>query len=211
MNLLFKLYVIISLSLFLNACANGPEKLDLKQDLTPDNSQYQWDLSDLYSDLAAWEDARLTVAEQVKELSKLQGTLGESAESLLNASDKISAVYKDVVRIYIYANLRADVDTRNAENEERSQLARNLFTDLSAATSWYSPELLAIGEEKLNQFLLQEPQLTKHRFNIHDSLRRAPIPLRKNLKPYWQKLGNLQAHPTQFTPCLPMQTCPGHR
>ena len=155
MKITKNIFSLIFISYFLTACTVNPIKSAPEINEKPAiEEKYQWDLSDLYSDLAAWEDARLTVAEQVKELSKLQGTLGESAESLLNASDKISAVYKDVVRIYIYANLGADVDTRNAENEERSQLARKLFTDLSTATSWYSPELLAIGEEKLNQFIL---------------------------------------------------------
>lgn len=198
MNLLLKLYGIISLTFFLTACANGPENFDLKQNPTPNNDQYQWDLSDLYPDLAAWEDARIAVAQQVRELPTLQGTLGDSAKSLLYASDKISTVYKDVVRIYIHANLRADVDTRNAENEERSQLARNLFTDLSASTSWYSPELLAVGEEKLSQFLLQEPQLAKHRFNIHDSLRRAPHTLDRELETLLAKTGQLTSAPNSI-------------
>ena len=193
-----KFYALISLILFLSACANGPENFELQKNSTPVDDKYQWDLTDLYPDLDAWNQARLNAAKQVTELPKLQGSLGQSAESLLYASDKISAVYKDVVRIYIHANLRADVDTRNAENEERSQLARNLFTDLSAATSWYSPELLAIGEKKLNQFLQQQPKLSKHRFNINDSLRRAPHTLDKELETLLAKTGQLTSAPNSI-------------
>lgn len=193
-----KFCAIISLIFILTACANGPEKFDSAQNLNADNEKYQWDLSDLYPDLEAWDQARLSLAKEIEELPKLQGTLGQSAENLLYASDKISLIYKDVVRVYIHANLRADVDTGNAENEERSQLARNLFTDLSAATSWYSPELLAIGEKKLNQFLQQQPKLAKHRFNINESLRRAPHTLDKELETLLAKTGQITSAPNSI-------------
>ena len=193
-----KFCAIISLIFILTACANGPEQFDSAQNLDADNEKYQWDLSDLYPDLEAWDQARLSLAKEIEELPKLQGTLGQSAENLLHASDKISLIYKDVVRVYIHANLRADVDTGNAENEERSQLARNLFTDLSAATSWYSPELLAIGEKKLNQFLQQQPKLAKHRFNINESLRRAPHTLDKELETLLAKTGQITSAPNSI-------------
>ena len=193
-----KFCAIISLIFILTACANGPEQFDSAQNLDADNEKYQWDLSDLYPDLEAWDQARLSLAKEIEELPKLQGTLGQSAENLLYASDKISLIYKDVVRVYIHANLRADVDTGNAENEERSQLARNLFTDLSAATSWYSPELLAIGEKKLNQFLQQQPKLAKHRFNINESLRRAPHTLDKELETLLAKTGQITSAPNSI-------------
>ena len=147
MSTLKKHYALFALLFFLSACANGPETLELNKNPTKINDRYQWDLTDLYPDLNAWNLARTNALMQVADLTKLQGSLGQSGESLLYASDRISSVYKDVVRIYIYANLSADEDVRNAENQERVQLARNLFTDLTAATSWYSPELLAIGEK----------------------------------------------------------------
>ena len=193
-----KFCAIISLIFMLTACANGPEQFDSAQNLDADNEKYQWDLSDLYPDLEAWDQARLSLAKEIEELPKLQGTLGQSAENLLYASDKISLIYKDVVRVYIHANLKADVDTGNAENEERSQLARNLLTDLSAATSWYSPELLAIGEKKLNQFLQQQPKLARHRFNINESLRRAPHTLDKELETLLAKTGQITSAPNSI-------------
>lgn len=192
-------FAIVITSCLLTACSTSSvsPKTEIKStDIT--DEKYQWDLSDLYVDLKAWEDTRLAVSAKVKELPKLQGTLGESAESLLYASEQISMVYKEVVRVYIHANLRADVDTRNAENEERSQLARNLFTDLSAATSWYSPELLALGDQKLHLFLQQKPELAKHRFNITDTLRRAPHTLDKDLETMLAKTGQLTSAPNSI-------------
>ena len=188
-----KYYFPLTLILcFLFGCSDEPLEHEIAS--TPNtvtSEQYTWDLTDLYPDLSAWQVAKEKAAQQIKDLTKLQGTLGNSSATLLSASDQISAVYKDVVRIYVHANLNADVDTRIAENQERSQLARNLFSDLSAAISWYNPELLALGEKTIAQFLAQEPQLAKHGFSINDALRRAPHTLVSEIETLLAKTSKL--------------------
>jgi len=157
--------------------------------------QYIWDLTHLYPDLTSWESARLEIAKKIEKLPEFQGSLGDSAGSLLLVSEQISAIYKEAVRVYIYANLQADVDTRNAINQERSQLARNLLTDFGTAISWYSPELLALEEKTIEQFLKQEPKLSKHAFGINDALRRGPHTLSKDLETLLAKTSQLTAAP----------------
>ena len=133
----------------------------------------------------------MDAAQKIKRLKKFQGTLGQSSQSLLNASDQISTTYKEVVRVYVYANLMADIDTRIAENQERSQLARNLFSDLSAAISWYNPEILTLGDKKISQFLAEEPKLAKHGFGLKDALRRAPHTLENEIETLMAKTSKL--------------------
>jgi oligoendopeptidase F len=191
---LFFLVWILSFTLSCEQSGNSPSV-----DPTPDNIQvaekYLWDLSDLFANLDAWEAARSEAAKQIEGLKSLQGTLGEGPQSLLKASDQISQVYKMVARIYVYANLMADEDTRVAENEERSQLARRLFTDFGSAVSWYSPELLAIGERKIQQFLTAEPGLEKHRFGIENTLRQAPHTLSGEIEAVLAKTAQLTGGP----------------
>ena len=191
---LFFLVWILSFTLSCEQSGNSPSV-----DPAPDNIQvaekYLWDLSDLFANLDAWEAARSEAAKQIEELKALQGTLGQGPQSLLKASDQISQVYKEVARIYVYANLMADEDTRVAENEERSQLARRLFTDFGSAISWYSPELLAIGERKIQQFLAAEPGLEKHRFGIENTLRQAPHTLSGEIEAVLAKTAQLTGGP----------------
>lgn len=169
-----------------NPPANNPQPVDEK---------YIWNLTDLFPNPQAWEIARLETIDKIDELKSLKGSLGDSAKSLLKASDEISRVYKDVARLYVYANLMADVDTRNAENEERSQMARNLLTDLSTAVSWYNPELLALGDKKIQAFTDQEPGLDKHRFGMANSLRQAPHILSGDIEAVLAKTGQLLGAP----------------
>ena len=192
-----KLFTLLVLSCLLVACDQSSEKTIDNPPPTaePVDEKYIWDLTDLFTDLEAWESARSESLQQIKQLETLKGTLGNSAQSLLAASDQISQVYKDVARVYVYANLMADVDTRNAENEERSQMARNLLTELSTAVSWYNPELLALGESKLKAFLAQQPKLKKHRFSIENSLRQAPHILNEDVEAVLAKTGQLLGAP----------------
>ncbi len=136
-----------------------------------------WDLTALYESPAAWTAAYEEVSADVETLPRFQGTLGDSAGALLEASDTISMVYKEAVRLLVYATLKADEDTRIAENEERRQLSNNLLTSLGEAVSWYDPELLAVGEDTVMGYLAEEPGLEKHRFNIENTLRAAPYTL----------------------------------
>lgn len=192
-----KLFSLLVLSCLLVACDQADEKTIDNPPPTaePVDEKYIWDLTDLFADLAAWESARSESLQQIKQLETLKGTLGNSAQSLLAASDQISQVYKDVARVYVYANLMADVDTRNAENEERSQMARNLLTELSTAVSWYNPELLALGEQKIQAFIAAEPALQKHRFGMENSLRQAPHILNEDIEAVLAKTGQLLGAP----------------
>jgi len=193
-----KIYLILVACCLLSACDDTPDVDTASYQETiakPVDEKYIWDLTDLYPDLDSWETARLDVAKQIEQLSSLKGSLGNSAQALMQTSDQISSVYKDAVRVYIYANLSADIDTRNAENEERSQLARNLLTDLGTAISWYNPELLALGEETIEVFLKDEPKLTKHAFNISNSVRNAPHILSQEIETILAKTSQLTGAP----------------
>ncbi len=187
-----KYFYPLILIFVLFACSDEPlEQEIIASPKTVTSEQYEWDITDLYPNLNDWQLAKEKASQQITDLTKLQGTLGSSASTLLHASDQISAVYKEVVRIYVYANLTADIDTRIAENQERSQLARNLFSDLSAAISWYNPEILTLGDKKISQFLAEEPKLANHGFGLKDALRRAPHTLENEIESLLAKTSKL--------------------
>ena len=76
-------FAIIITGYFLTACSNNAIKQEPEATINSDvEEKYQWDLSDLYADLKAWEAARLKVASEIQQLSKLQGSLGKNAQSL---------------------------------------------------------------------------------------------------------------------------------
>ena len=133
-----------------------------------------WDLTELYPNDAAWSAERTALQGQIAQLPQLHGTLGRDAGALRTALQTISDVYRRTARLYIYASLKADEDLRVAPNQERRQQAQDVFTAMGEATSWVEPEILTVGQAKIDQFVAAEPGLAKFRFYLANILRRAP-------------------------------------
>lgn len=141
---------------------------------TDDSVRYEWDLSEIYASVADWENAMIEIAARVEALPDYKGTLGNSAASLYAAMAEYSDTNKEAARAYVYTSLERDADQRQAQTQARFGRARQLLSDMEEATSWISPEVLTVGEAKINQFIAQEPRLADFEFTLQDILRKAP-------------------------------------
>jgi oligoendopeptidase F len=133
-----------------------------------------WDLTDLYPSEAAWEEARERVTARVDGLTSYRGTLGDSAQAMLEALTEISDTRKEATRLLVYANLKNDEDQRVTESQARLAKARTLAARAEEATAWTGPEILKVGEATVERFIEEEPGLQKFAFVLRDVLRRAP-------------------------------------
>jgi len=132
-----------------------------------------WNLAQLYPTDAAWEAARTKVEGELPKLKALQGTLGASAKSLLAGLDQISAVDREAARLFTYAQLKGDEDTKVTENEARRGLASSLMTQLGTAVSWEDSEIAGIGKDRIEQYIAAEPGLARHAYRLRSTLRKA--------------------------------------
>ncbi len=133
-----------------------------------------WDLTDLYPNDAAWDDARRKTLADVPSLTKFKGKLGESADTLAAFLVAQSDIGRAASRIYTYASLNADADLRVSANQERQAQAIDLFTALGEATAWATPEILSIGKAKIDSFVAANDTLKKRfDFALADTLRQA--------------------------------------
>jgi oligoendopeptidase F len=135
--------------------------------------QISWDLTDLYESPEAWQLAYVAVLDQISNLPEYQGTLGNSAESLADALVAISDVQKEAIRVYIYTSLKSDEDQRVAESQEQLGQSRAMFSEYSQAVFWISPEILAIGADRISSYIAQEPRLEVFDFYLEDILANA--------------------------------------
>jgi oligoendopeptidase F len=155
----------------------------------------QWDLSDLYPSVAAWEAKRRELAAQIARLPSFKGTLGKGAGSLRTALQAISDAYRETARLYIYASLKADEDLRIGANQERKSQAQDVYTALSEATSWLNPEVLRVGAQRVHAFLAADRGLAKFRFQLDDILRQAPHTLSDEAEKLLAGTGTVLAGP----------------
>ena len=142
--------------------------------LAQDKQQIRWDLTDLYADDDAWEKEFVAIEKRVEELSQLREGFAESPRKLADNFDKFYAAVKDFWRLGVYASLSRDEDQRVAASQERSAKLSALGTKFGEISSWIDPALIAVGEDKLEQYLANEPRLAPYDQNIRDTLRLAP-------------------------------------
>ncbi len=134
-----------------------------------------WDLTELYPNDAAWDAARSQALDALKGLAPFKGHLGDSADLLVKALTLQSDLYRTISRIYVYSSLKADEDVRVSANQEKQGQAIDLFTAFGEASSWMSPELLAVGADKINGFIAANPTLkSKFDYYLANILRQAP-------------------------------------
>jgi oligoendopeptidase F len=140
-----------------------------------DSTGAAWDLTDIYPSDAAWDAARQQALAAIPGLAKYKGTLGTSADALAAALVAQSDLGRTIARIYTYISLKADADVRVAANQEKQAQAIDLYTKFGEATAWVAPEILEVGEAKIDQFIAANATLKKRfDFYLANILREAP-------------------------------------
>lgn len=134
------------------------------------DSRYQWDLSHIYPSAEAWEKAYAEAEALTDRIPALAGTLGASADSLLNGLNTIVAASQAVELVYLYASLNKSGDQGDATAQNLEARAVTLYVKLSTASSFVDPEILAIPEDKLAAYL-QDERLAVYRQYICNTAR----------------------------------------
>lgn len=132
---------------------------------------YTWALEDIYPSDEAWDAAYAEAQNFSRQISAFRGRLGSSARTLLEflqLGETISVAFDS---LYGYAQRRSDEDTAVSKYQGMSSKAISLMVAVDAAGSFETPELLAIPDEKLEQFYQELPALTVYRTYL-DNLRR---------------------------------------
>ena len=126
-----------------------------------------WDLSTIFETDQKWEEELALLTEDTKQAASLEGHLLDSAESLLNITERYLDLSRRLEKLYVYAHMKNDQDTRVAKYQEYYAKAMTLYSQLDQVFSFYEPEFMAITEEQYQNFLAEEPKLQpyKHFFD----------------------------------------------
>ncbi|HSP13517.1 MAG TPA: oligoendopeptidase F [Thermoanaerobaculia bacterium] len=157
--------------------------------------RYRFDLAPLYANDDAWRAAKEKVEARVPSIAQSKGTLGSSPAQLLAALDNLYSINKDFARLYVYASLQSDVDTRVSKNQAMVQEMQRLGTTIGTAAAYVEPEILRIDKAKIDSFLKQEPKLAVYRQYLDDILRRQPHTLSEGEEKIIADAGLIQGVP----------------
>jgi len=134
--------------------------------------EHTWNLADLYPSVEAWEEAKNEMVKQFDEILQFKGKLTSSASQCLACLQLDSEISKTFSKLYSYAGMNSDQDTRVAANMGLRQELGQLVTDYSSKTSFMEPELVKLDKETIDQFIKEEPELEVYRFALYDLQRR---------------------------------------
>ena len=134
--------------------------------------KYKWNLADIYPTDQAWREAKEALVAELPKIRVYQGTLGESAETLRRALDQLYALDKELSRLYVYASMRSDQDTRVSEYQGMKQEIAQVASSFSAEVAFVEPEILKLDKATIAAFLEADPGLQVYEHYLDDILRR---------------------------------------
>ncbi|HEV8394342.1 MAG TPA: oligoendopeptidase F [Vicinamibacterales bacterium] len=135
--------------------------------------KFRWDLGDIYRNEAAWRAAKDKLAADIPALGSFRSKLTGSPAALADALDRIYGASQELGRLYSYASLVADQNTRISANQGMRQEMVQVAAAFSAATSYVDPEILKAGKATIEQYVATEPRLKPYRMRLDNVLRRA--------------------------------------
>jgi oligoendopeptidase F len=134
--------------------------------------EYKWNLTDIYPSDQAWRAAKDKLASELPSLQKFQGTLASSASQLADALETQSSYDKELSRLFVYASLNSDQDTRVSAYQAMQQEMIQLASVLGTESAFIEPEILKMDNATIERFLTQEPRLRVFRHYLDDISRR---------------------------------------
>jgi oligoendopeptidase F len=132
-----------------------------------------WDLSKLFLSDAAWNEGLAAYDKMAERIPSFKSTLGKSAESLADYLDFIRDFGILGERLYYYADLRQTEDEGSGAARSMTGKITMSAAKAQAADAWESPEILAIPEKDMDQFL-RHPRIADYVIYLRRTLRYRP-------------------------------------
>jgi len=118
-----------------------------------------WNAASVFSTLAAWETEYQQVQEQLPSLGEYQGKLGQSSAMLVEALDSFFQLGNRAEKLYVYASLSSSVDSTDQEAAALTSKATSLMGQVYAAGAFLKPEILALEQDIVRQWLQEDKRL----------------------------------------------------
>ncbi|MCR5078918.1 MAG: oligoendopeptidase F [Bacilli bacterium] len=133
-------------------------------------NKYVWDLSYFYES----EEDFLKELEEFKalppKLGELKGKLSEE-ESLRKAFAIQKEIEVKLSKLYFFASMRSDRNKKDVANASDLMKVRSLFVPLSENSAYFEPEILSLGEKKMEEFFANNPELGEFKFGVEKLFR----------------------------------------
>ena len=134
--------------------------------------KYKWNIEAMIRDESTIDRDLKKLKDQADQYAATYaGHLGDSAETLYEAFASSDKLMRKLEKIYVYAHMRRDEDNSNSLYQGMTDKAMAVIAYVSAATSFFTPELLSLKKSVLLGFVEENPKLKTYEFAIRNALR----------------------------------------
>ena len=151
----------------------------------------KWDLTYFFNSEEEFLKAFEELNPYIEKLSSFQGKLNEEKNfvDFILLSDELE---EKLVKVFQYAHLKSDLNKKDINSNSQLQKIYFLLNNLMQNTSFSSPEMLALGKEKVMGFIDRNPSIEAHRFEMEKLFHMNEHVLdstKEQLLSYYQPLG----------------------
>lgn len=136
--------------------------------------EFQWKTQHIFPSDKDWEAAITQLENLLDELENFQGRLGESAQYLLECLKLRDRIDSLIGKIYLYAGLKNDQDTRNSKYQGFRDKAASLLARVKEKNSFFEPEALSIPEDKIWSMVKSHKKLKTYSHYLENLIRLKP-------------------------------------
>lgn len=133
-------------------------------------AEYKWRVEDIYANEQLWQTDFAKVKSSLPGFSEYKGSLSKSPEKLLACLKLRDEINIMAGKLFAYARLQRDENSANAKYQALVGKTEGLLAEVSAATSFIEPEILAMPEDALSAFR-REQSLVEYSFYFDNLLR----------------------------------------
>ncbi len=129
----------------------------------------KWDLSSIFKSDDEWEEALKSLPAITQKVAAYKGKLAESDKTLLEALKAYEQAQLKMETVYHYASLIHEANEDDSAATDKNGRALMAYTQMQSELSFIDPEIQAIDETKLRQWISQ-PEFADYKVFIEKNL-----------------------------------------
>lgn len=127
-----------------------------------------WRLSDIFESVEVWNKSYDELDTLLEKAPTYQGTLKNGANAMLEVLRYRDDVYTKIGVLYTFAHMRSDQDTTNSEFQAIESRSSSQIAKVSTALSFLVPEILALPESQITQYLEENEELRLYKQELKE-------------------------------------------
>ncbi|MBQ7713233.1 MAG: oligoendopeptidase F [Clostridia bacterium] len=133
------------------------------------DSKYKWNLDSIIKG-SEWESAFTALFSEKDAVAKYRGKLGEKGALLACMREETDLSIR-LENLYVYAKMKQDEDTALASSQSMVGRVRSLASEISAASSFISPEIISSYTEEELLALSRDPLFADYSYSLTELAR----------------------------------------